>query len=228
MARSDRLLALIQALREYRRPVSGAALSERLGVSLRTLYRDIDTLRGQGANIQGEAGVGYVLRPGFLLPPMMFAHDEIEALVLGTRWVAEHGDPDLSQAAETALAKIGAVLPDHLKTRLEADTLLVGPSGSNREAETVAMVRAALHAERKIAIRYGDAAQNPTERTVWPIALGFFNNVRVLVAWCELRQDFRHFRLDRIEALTPTGIRYPRRRLTLLAQWRAMQAADRN
>jgi predicted DNA-binding transcriptional regulator YafY len=124
MSRAQRLLDLIQLLRGYRHPVSGAVLAEALGISLRTLYRDIETLNAQGAHIDGEPGVGYVLRPGFMLPPLMFSEEEIEAIVLGSRWVADRTDAALSGAARSALAKISAVLPADLKDSLDN----VGPS----------------------------------------------------------------------------------------------------
>ena len=127
MSRAQRLLDLIQLLRGYRRPVSGAVLAEALGISLRTLYRDIETLNAQGAQIDGEPGVGYVLRPGFMLPPLMFSEDEIEAIVLGSRWVADRTDAALSGAARSALAKISAVLPPDLKDSLDTSGLLIGP-----------------------------------------------------------------------------------------------------
>src|SRR6266705_5570418 len=120
MSRSQRLLDLIQVLRRHRRPVTGSVLAEATGVSLRTLYRDIETLKAQGAHIDGEAGIGYVLRPGFMLPPLMFSEEEIEALVLGSRWVSDRADTPLGDAARNALAKIAAVLPDDLKVSLDA------------------------------------------------------------------------------------------------------------
>jgi predicted DNA-binding transcriptional regulator YafY len=127
MSRAQRLLDLIQLLRGYRRPVSGAVLAEALGISLRTLYRDIETLNAQGAHIDGEPGVGYILRPGFMLPPLMFSEEEIEAIVLGSRWVADRTDAALSGAARSALAKISAVLPPDLKDGLDTSALLIGP-----------------------------------------------------------------------------------------------------
>src|SRR5882724_11355558 len=127
MSRAQRLLDLIQALRGYRRPVSGATLAEALGISLRTVYRDIETLKAQGAHIDGEPGVGYVLRPGFMLPPLMFSEEEIEAIVLGSRWVSERADTPLGAAARNAIAKIAAVLPEDLRDSLEASNLLIGP-----------------------------------------------------------------------------------------------------
>ena len=218
MSRSNRLLELVQALRRRRRPVSGRALAEELGVSLRTLYRDIASLQAQGADIVGEAGVGYVLLPGFLLPPLMFSEDEIEALVLGSRWVAKRTDDRLGGAARNALAKIAAVLPPDLREALDASPLLVG-SGRTAPID-LTVVREAIRAERKIAIRYRDGGGAATERIVWPFALGFFDQARVIGAWCELRADFRSFRIDRVVELTPTEVRYPRRRRTLLKAWR--------
>src|SRR3981189_2569221 len=127
MSRAQRLLDLIQALRGYRRPVSGATLAEALGISLRTVYRDIETLKAQGAHIHGEPGVGYVLRPGFLLPPLMFSEEEIEAIVLGSRWVADRADRALADAAANVLAKIGAVLPKDLRETLDDSGMLIAP-----------------------------------------------------------------------------------------------------
>jgi predicted DNA-binding transcriptional regulator YafY len=221
MSRTQRLLDLIQVLRRHRRPVSGALLAEATGVSLRTLYRDIETLKAQGAHIDGEAGVGYVLRPGFMLPPMMFSEDEIEALVLGSRWVAERADAPLGAAARNALAKIAAVLPLDLKDGLDASSLLIGPGAPIAVGDDeLPTIRASIRTERKLRITYADAAGSTTRRIIWPFALAFFDRVRVVVAWCEQRQDFRHFRTDRISSLTILDARYPRRRQTLLKEWR--------
>ena len=134
MARSERLLELIQVLRRHRHPVSGQTLSDELGVSLRTIYRDVQTLIGQGASIDGEAGVGYVLRPGFVLPPLMFSDEEIEALVLGSRWVAQRTDEPLAHAAANAIAKIAAVLPDDLRERMDDSASLPGRDPSRRKS----------------------------------------------------------------------------------------------
>ena len=221
MSRAQRLLDLIQILRRHRYAVSGAALAAELGVSLRTLYRDIGTLQEQGAPIDGEAGIGYLLRPGFTLPPLMFSEEEIEAIVLGSRWVADRGDPRLSLAARDALAKIAAVLPPALKNELEASPLLVGPGGRVTAGEQqLPVVRQAIRGERKLSITYLDDRGNESRRTIWPFALAFFDHVRLCIAWCELRQGFRHFRTDRIGALTLEEGRYPRRRQALLKEWR--------
>lgn len=221
MARAERLLDLIQILRRHRRPVSGHALADELGVSLRTLYRDIAALQAQGARIDGEAGVGYLLRPGFLMPPLMFTEEEIEALVLGARWVARRGDSQLGAAARSALARIAAVLPPDLRDSLDASTLLVGPGEPIAAGDAeLASIRRAIRGERKLLIAYRDAADTQTRRTVWPFALGFFDRTRVVAAWCELRQAIRHFRTDRITALEVGEDRYPRRRHALLREWR--------
>jgi predicted DNA-binding transcriptional regulator YafY len=224
LSRAERLLDLIQLLRRHRRPVSGAALAAELHISLRTLYRDIAALSAQGATIDGEAGVGYMLRPGFLLPPLMFAEDEIEALVLGSRWVAERADAPLAKAARNALAKIGAVLPDDLKDRFDAPGLLVAPLAKPAAGDAaLPAIREAIRRERKLRIAYLDAAGGRTQRTIWPFALGFFERVRIVAAWCELRQDYRHFRTDRIVKISVAETRYPRRRAAMLKEWRAIE-----
>jgi predicted DNA-binding transcriptional regulator YafY len=221
VSRAQRLLDLIQVLRRHRHPVSGAALAEATGVSLRTVYRDIETLKAEGAHIDGEAGVGYVLRPGFMLPPLMFSEEEIEAMVLGSRWVHQRADKSLAGAAANVLAKIGAVLPQDLRETLDDSGLLVGPAEmvSAGDAE-LTKIRQAIRRERKLTISYNDKDGAPTKRTVWPFALAFFEKVRVVVTWCELRQDYRHFRTDRIATLTVNDKRYPRRRQALLKEWR--------
>ncbi len=223
MSRAERLLNLIQALRRHRYPVSGAALAEELGVSLRTIYRDIATLQGQGAHIDGEPGFGYVLRPGFMLPPLMFSEEELEALVLGSRWVGDRGDARLAAAARNALAKIAAVLPPDLRDDLDASPLFVGPGQPIAAGDAeLPVIRQAIRAGHKLRIGYRDLKESESSRTIWPFALAFFDRTRVVAAWCELRQDFRHFRTDRIVTLAPTRQRYPRRRQILLAEWRAL------
>ena len=221
MSRTRRLLNLIQILRSHRFPITGTCLAKELGISLRTLYRDIADLQEQGANIEGEPGLGYVLRPGFMLPPLMFTEDEIEAVVLGSRWVSELTDVKLSDAARSALSKIAAVLPQDLRDTLHTSSLMVGKCDqAEKEAIDLSEIRKAIRTEHKIEIAYRDLKGNLSERIVWPIALGFFDHVRMLAGWCELRQEFRHFRTDRISAATIEPDRYPRRRQVLLKEWR--------
>ena len=222
MSRTQRLFDLIQILRRYRYPVSGKCLASELGISLRTLYRDIATLQAQGASIDGEAGVGYVLRPGFILPPLMFSEEEIEALVLGSRWVARRTDKKLGLAAANVLAKIAAVLPEDLKDQLEFSGLLIGPAKTliEHDDEKEALIRHAIRQEHKVQMTYTDFHGESSQRIIWPLALGFFEEVHVVVAWCELRSDFRHFRTDRIVTLMQLKTRYPKRRRTLIKKWR--------
>lgn len=194
-------------------------LAEELGVSLRTLYRDIATLVAQGAAIEGEAGLGYVLREETFLPPLMFSEAEADAVLLGLKLVAARTDPALAAAAEQAAAKIAAVLP---KARDSDSGLLAAPARAETK-DMLAILRAALSAERKLRLTYADKRGAPSERTVWPVAIGFFESAEMLAAWCELRCDWRHFRLDRIAAATPTQDPLPRRRQVLLAEWRRSQ-----
>jgi predicted DNA-binding transcriptional regulator YafY len=228
MSRAERLLGLIEELRRHRRPVAGNVLAAALGVSIRTLYRDIASLRAHGASIDAEPGLGFVLRPGYMLPPLMFPDDELEALVLGSRWVAERADPRLAEAARNALARLGGALPADVAERLEATHLIVGPpSVPMRESIDLAQVRRAIRAERKLRIAYRDADDKATERLIWPFLLGFFDGARLVSAWCELRQDIRHFRSDRLASLEETGVRYPRRRHDLLKAWRETDPSQR-
>ena len=220
MSRAERLLQLMQVLRQHRNPVSAARLSTETGVSLRTIYRDIAALQRQGAEISGEAGLGYVLRPGFTLPPLMFTAEELEALVLGSQWVAERTDAGLAAAARNALAKITAVSPQSLHPQTRSPALIIGPGPEDSaQDQLLTQIRQALRDERKLDIHYTDKNDQASARILWPIALGFFEQIRVLVAWCELRQDFRHFRLDRIGQLAILPDRYPRRRPALLKDW---------
>jgi predicted DNA-binding transcriptional regulator YafY len=221
VSRAHRLLRLVQLLRRHRQPVSASAIADELGVSIRSVYRDVEALREQGASIEGAAGVGYVLRPGFMLPPLMFTDEELEALVLGLRLTAEHGDAALGRAAVDVVAKLRAVLPRDLKTLVDETALLAGPS-RERPVERIdlAEVRRCIRAQRKAQIAYADGRGAETERVVWPIALGFFERVRVVVAFCEARQDFRSFRADRIGTWATLAERYDRPRAALLAEWR--------
>ncbi|MGF6446890.1 helix-turn-helix transcriptional regulator [Paraburkholderia youngii] len=229
MSRAERLLQLLQVLRRYRRPVSGQTLANELCISTRTLYRDIASLQAQGAIIEGAPGIGYVMKPGFMLPPIMFRSEELDALVLGMRWVADRCDETLSGGALGALAKIAAVLPAELRRELEESSLLVG-APLTRPAHTISpdLLRAAVRAELKLEITYVDGSGIQSRRVVWPFALVYFDQARVLMCWCELRADFRNFRSDRILSVEQKMERYPKRRSTLLREWRKLnQVASR-
>ncbi len=208
MRRADRLFQIIQLLR--RRSVATAAwLAQELEVSERTVYRDIRDLTLSGVPIEGEAGVGYMLRRGFDLPPLMFTDAEIEAMVLGARVVKSWSDPALAKAAEEALARVEAVLPDRLRARLTA-TPLFAPGFHVPVAllGALATLRTAIDERRKACLAYTSATGEETERTVRPLALFFWGTTWSLTAWCELRDDFRSFRLDRMRSLTIPGERF--------------------
>ncbi|HEX8614346.1 MAG TPA: YafY family protein [Telluria sp.] len=221
MSRTNRLFLLLDALRGHRRPVTAAVLAGRLGVSERTIYRDIQTLSELGAPVQGEAGVGFMMRAGLFLPPLMFSTDELEALVLGARWVRRQGDDALADAASNALAKIATATPKDLRDCI-AETSLWVPVGPGTPETTVFVrpAREAIRDQHKLRIGYRDAGGAVTERTVWPFALAFFEGARVLAAWCELRGANRHFRIDRIASAACGGERYPAHRRDLLKRWR--------
>ncbi|MEM1385044.1 MAG: YafY family protein [Pseudomonadota bacterium] len=200
MRRADRLFDIIQLLRRNRL-VRAQDLAAALEVSERTIYRDIAALIASGVPIEGEAGVGYILRGGFDLPPLMFTEDEIEALVLGARIVRSWADQGLAAAAESGLAKIQAVLPDRLQAHMDAVPI---DAPANHYAAPIdycrGTLRRAIGERRKIRFRYTNGAGEVSDRTVCPLLLSFFGPVWTLTAWCEMRQDFRVFRLDRIVA----------------------------
>ncbi len=224
MNRSARLLQLLDHLRRASLPQTGPHLARQFGVSLRTLYRDIDTLREQGAAIDGEPGVGYAMRPGFLLPALMFTSDELEALLLGCRWARQQSDPELAQAATRAWERIRSALPTGLKIETDTSGLRVPPrpADTGPQKPWQATLRLAIRQQSKVLLRYADVDGRASERTIWPFAMGFFENCRVVAAWCELRQDFRHFRTDRVQDVTNIHQRYPAHRADLLARWTQM------
>jgi len=227
MSRAARLLDLMQVLRRYRRPVTASTLAAKLSVSQRTLYRDVATLIAQGAAIEGEAGMGYVLREGFFLPPLAFDDEEIDALVLGLRWVCRNADLVLAQSAYEALAKIAAVLPKELREALESDRIFAATDRAQPVTKIdVKCIRDAIRLSRKLEIVYRDGKDAASTRTIWPIALSFFNDVWLVVAWCEWRRDFRHFRTDRIESASLSAERYPKNRRALLKEWRQKEGHD--
>jgi predicted DNA-binding transcriptional regulator YafY len=222
MSRSARLLRLLQALRGRRRPATAAQLAGEMEVSERTIYRDLAELSSQSAPIEGAAGVGYILRPGLFLPPLMLSEDETEAVLLGLRYVDQRGDEVLTKAADRALAKIASVLPPEVQTALAIPFVMPGPPGRGFPPNKVplALLRSAIRSQTRLGIAYGDEKKQRSERVVWPIVLGFMDSARVLGAWCELRQDFRTFRTDRILSARE-GERFPGRRADLLRRFRA-------
>ena len=174
-------------------------IGQKLEVSERTVYRDIRDLILAGTPIDGEAGVGYRIRPGYDLPPLMFDREEIQALVLGARIVRQVGDPSLARAADAILNKVATVLPKELEPLL-AETRLFAPATRSgaRSADALAMVREALVERRRMRFRYENERGDKTERTVRPLGVFFWGKTWTLAAWCEMRVDFRNFRLDRV------------------------------
>lgn len=221
MDKTERLFAVMDALRRHRRPVTASALAEEQGVSVRTLYRDIQTLIGLGAPIEGEAGVGYMLRPGFFLPPLMFSAEELEALVLGARWVEGRPDKALATAARNALGKIATASPDDLRDRL-GTTGLWAAGWENRSEPLLGLVRESMRAEKTLHIAYADEAGNETTRPIWPVTLAYYEDKQIIGAWCTLRQDFRNFRVDRLRGAEIGPEPFGRRRVMLMKEWEAI------
>ncbi|MGO4711664.1 helix-turn-helix transcriptional regulator [Bradyrhizobium sp. 2TAF24] len=222
MRRADRLFQIIQVLRRSRRPITADAIAGELETSKRTIYRDIATLMAQRVPIRGEAGTGYVLDKGYDLPPLMLTPNEIEAAVLGAQWVAGRADPVLATAARDLIAKIAGTVPERLQP------LVLEPASRPRpqwdgptDTIDVVQLRAHVHAGRKIHLHYRDEQGRDSERTIWPVAIGYLDTVRHLIAWCELRRDFRSFRIDRIRQADFLDDRYPERRAALRARWMA-------
>lgn len=224
MNKTERLLNLLQILRSYRYAVSGERLAERLGVSIRTLYRDIAALQAIGAEIEGEAGVGYILKPTFFLPPLMFTQTELQALLLGTQWVSQYGDAPLSEGAKNALNKIFDVLPTSIKNDNNTFTLRVGPPSSEAMAkEDLSTIRDVIAKQKKIKIVYKSEEGKESQRLIWPFTIGYFTDGRILVAWCEKENDYRHFKTNRIISLKVLDEHYSRSKDSLFREWQTMQ-----
>ncbi|MBR0647825.1 helix-turn-helix transcriptional regulator [Plastoroseomonas hellenica] len=224
MRRAGRLFDIIQALRIAPRPITAATLAEQLEVAVRTVYRDIATLQARRIPIEGAAGIGYVLRRGFDLPPLMFTADEIDAIAVGARLVRRLRDPGLQDAADAVLAKITTILPDRLRSGVAAAPFFVSDgSAAVPEGIDLSDVRRAIRETRKIRITYADAEGRRSHRTVWPIAMLYYVDVTLLGAWCELRRDYRHFRVERILTSTLLEEVFPTAGGKLLEGWFALQ-----
>ncbi len=204
MRKASRLFEIIQILRLSRRVVTAAEIAEQLEVTPRSIYRDIAALQAMRVPIEGERGLGYILRPGFDLPPLMFSVEETEAIVLGLALLERTADTGLKQAARRVNAKIAAAVPEPLRQVLQGNALQAwGSIAPAPEGIDLAMVRAAIRDERKLLIDYRDELANATERTVRPLALVYYSATAVIVAWCELRKAIRNFRADRVEDCQP-------------------------
>ncbi len=199
MLPTNRLFSIIQILRSARQPVKAQQLAEEMEVSVRTIYRDIAELQNQYIPIVGEAGIGYVLKPGFDMPPLMLTANELEAALLGAHWVSQRGDATLANGARDLIAKIKSVVPEHLQSVI-LDSPTIAPTLSTVIPDDMDMnqIREAIREQRKIRINYTDKNDKHSQRTLWPFMVAYFETVRVIVAWCEERDAFRHFRTDRI------------------------------
>lgn len=202
MSKSERLFELLTLLRSKRYAVTAAELAKAMEVSERTIYRDIQSLVLSGVPIDGEAGVGYKLRAGSHLPPLMFNEKEMMALELGMRMVRAWSDKELAEASHSASRKILSVLPDHLKQQLESFSILVPDFHIQSETARYSQIlRHATDSRQKIPIEYIAENQATSQRTLQPLGQMFWGKNWTLVAWCELREAYRNFRLDRIEKL---------------------------
>lgn len=220
MRRADRLFQIIQVLRRTRKPLTAEVIAKELETSKRTIYRDIATLIGQRVPIRGEAGTGYVLEKGFDMPPLMLTPDEIEAAVLGAQWVAGRADPALAKAAQDLIAKIVETIPERLQPlALEPASRTPPKWDAAPDSIDMTQLRGHIYASKKVLLHYRDEQGRDTRRTVWPIAVGYLETVRMLAAWCELRKDFRSFRIDRMTDAVFLDEKYPERRAALRTKW---------
>jgi len=225
MARTDRLFRLLQAMRVMPAPLTAARLAEETGMSQRSIYRDIDSLRAAGARIEGERGFGYTLTEDYALPPQTFDRMEIEALALGLAEVRHMGDPALAEAATAVLAKVAATLPTGREQQLFHAVSRVYRPDARFAAADLGMLRRACWDERALRISYADKGDAVTERVIWPLAVVYAERSLVVLAWCCLRQDFRMFRPERMREVTDGGASFRPRRAGLLRDYLAQLEA---
>ena len=224
MKKPQRLLTLLQMLRNYRYPVTADRLAARLNISVRTLYRDIIALQSMGAEIIGEAGIGYQLKPTFFLPPLMFNQIEMQALLLGMRWVLQYGDASLSNAASEVLTKVNDVLPANIKNSVNTSTLRVGPPASDALInEDLSQLREAIAKQSILKIIYKNEKNKKLEQIIWPFTIGYFTNCRILVAWNEEEKKFLHFKTDKIINFQVLNQSYSYPKENLFREWQKLQ-----
>jgi predicted DNA-binding transcriptional regulator YafY len=222
MRRADRLFQIIQILRGAKQPLTAEIIGGELEVSVRTVYRDMADLIGQRVPIRGEAGLGYMLDADFDMPPLMLTRDEIEAAVLGAQWVAGRGDPALAKAARDLVSKIAAAVPDHLRPYVMDPATGTPPLPRTKpDGLDIARTREWIHAGRKLHIAYRDENERVTSRKIWPIKVGYLETIRLIIAWCELREDFRSFRTDRVVDAEFLEDRHGQRVAALWSRWLA-------
>jgi len=221
MRRTDRLFELIQILRDGRLHTA-RDMAERLEVSVRTLWRDMATLIASGLPVEGERGVGYILREPMTLPPLTLTPEEVQALALGLQLVTRGADPSLTRAAESLMGKISAVLPARLLDGIGQETWVFPGEEALAAARHLPALRRAIRLRERVVIGYVDGTGVPTKRPIRPLVLEFWGRVWTLASWCEARQDFRSFRVDRIEKLALTGETFPDDPGTTLRDWRQL------
>lgn len=220
MDRIIRLFGLMDSLRRNRFPVTAQRLADEHEVSVRTIYRDLQLLSELGAPVDGEPGFGYMLRPGFFLPPLMFSPEELEAITLGARWAEQLPDTKLASAATNALAKLTAATPPGVGARVDDIGLWAsGPGGDPAHGPTLDLLRRAMREERAILLDYADRRDSPTQRTILPLQLAYLQDGQIVAAWCCLRRAFRHFRIDRILHAALTDQPYHQPRTMLAMRW---------
>ncbi|MEM7188270.1 MAG: YafY family protein [Pseudomonadota bacterium] len=220
MRRTERLFQIIQILRASRSPVTGRQLADELEISLRTLYRDMAELIAQRVPITGEAGMGYVMDDGYDMPPLMLTADELEAAALGAQMVAAQSDPALGRAARDLVSKLSDAIPPELRpVILDAGTRSYSTGRQADEKFDGAALRRAMRDRAKLHIIYRDQAGTGTDRVIWPLLIAYLSSIRYIVAWCEARQDYRHFRTDRVQSLQVLPEKYPGRRAILIREW---------
>lgn len=228
MRRADRLFQIIQILRRTTRPVTAAVLAGELEVSKRTIYRDMADLIGHRVPVEGETGLGYVLGADYDMPPLMLTADEIEAAVLGAQWVAGRADPMLANAARDLVVKIAATVPEHLRPFIAEPSLSAKPRDEATDKEiNIPSLRAAIRQDLKLRLLYKSEARKETQRTVWPVILGYDDASCLLIAWCELRQAFRHFRTDRMIEVRVLEETHGISKGELRRRWQHWRDADR-
>lgn len=209
--------------------MTAARLAARLEIGPRTIYRDIATLQARGVPIEGEAGIGYVLRKGYELPPLAFTTEEIEAIAVGVRMVRRLRDQTLDQASASVLSKLATELPDRARRALLEPRIWVSDGSAARpQGVDQAMVREAIRDQRKLSITYRDKAERRTRRTIWPIAMVYYVDATLIAAWCERRRDYRHFRVERVVACRQLGDSYASEAERVLAGWLVLQTKVAN
>ncbi len=220
MRRTERLFQIIQILRSARSPITGQEIADELEISIATLYRDMAELHAQRIPIRGEAGVGYVLDDGYDMPPLMLTPDELEAAALGAAWVAQEADPSLARAARDLVSKLSSAIPKELRPIvLDASSKAIQTRAKVSERFDSALLRHAIRERYRLQLIYTDRDGNRSDRIVWPLLIAFLDRTRYLVAWCETKEDYRHFKTERVQELKVLAEKYPGRRVALLKGW---------